>query len=548
MSLIPKVVIDKPRKNNFDLSFINRFSAACGLLYPVQVKQAFPGDEFSIETSMLIKTLPLLGPLMGSFKVQVDHFFVPIRLYNRQLHNDMLNFKPENVYLPQIRVRSYDGGEFKGIHETSLLHFLGLPRRLFDRIRTGGNINDGWYRDFNAVPMLGYFDIFKNYYANVQEDTFPQMLRWLNDDDLVEQPLQAIDDLRSYILKQSHGRPFIIDDDSDYDDDGEFVEGMISPYRPSGSWYENGQLVARTYLPDLFTAWINTESYEAINEQAAVTAEVVNGVASFNVDQFRFANKLNQMLQKTLVSGGRYSDWQEVQYGSKLKTINEIPTFIGSVSTELTFDDVVQTSADVPGQPLGSLAGRGHAYMENRRSRYYVPENGFIMSMFSIIPRVDYFQGVKHYMRLKTMADIHVPELDQIGFQDMLADNMNAGISTYLVSQASMTNPWAERLLTTGKQPAWVELMSSVNEVHGDFAIGAGGLDDDRVGLIHMTLARRFDFVSENFNKPYSAYINPRLFNQNFADASLGARNFWCQIKFNTRVKRAMSKRVMPRL
>ena len=39
-------------------------------------------------------------------------------------------------------------------------------------IRGFGWTNAGTPMDFNAVPLLGYYDIFKNFYANTQEDNF----------------------------------------------------------------------------------------------------------------------------------------------------------------------------------------------------------------------------------------------------------------------------------------------------------------------------------------------------------------------------------------
>ena len=55
-------------------------------------------------------------------------------------------------------------GEWSQVNPSCLLAYLG--------IRGFGWTNAGTPIDFNAVPLLGYYDIFKNFYANTQEENF----------------------------------------------------------------------------------------------------------------------------------------------------------------------------------------------------------------------------------------------------------------------------------------------------------------------------------------------------------------------------------------
>jgi hypothetical protein len=169
------------RLNNYnrsthDLSHVMRTTMAPGVLVPTMKLLMLPGDTFPIKTRCHTLTHPTIGPLFGSFKQQNDFFFCPIRLYNAMLHNNALNIglDMKQVKLPIVRVKGSDldllkkmkgsnGTLKKMIHPSSLVKTLGLSNL---------EKNDNQYWDWNAVPILAYFDIFKNYYANKQEKSF----------------------------------------------------------------------------------------------------------------------------------------------------------------------------------------------------------------------------------------------------------------------------------------------------------------------------------------------------------------------------------------
>lgn len=165
------------RRSTHDLSFVFRTTMAPGVLVPSMKLLMTPGDTFEIKTRCHTLTHPTVGPLFGSFKQQNDFFFCPIRLYQAMLHNNALNIglDMKSVKLPIVQ---WDGAEWttnfiKGsnntlynqVHPSSLPAYLGL-RSLMNE--TGSAEVYSW----NAVPIIAYFDIFKNYYANKQEENF----------------------------------------------------------------------------------------------------------------------------------------------------------------------------------------------------------------------------------------------------------------------------------------------------------------------------------------------------------------------------------------
>ena len=96
-------------RSTHDLSYIWRSSMASGTLVPFMSELALPGDTFDIDLFCDVKTLPTRGPLFGSYKVQLDVFECPIRLYNGKLHMNMLNIGMDmsEVILPQIKMISF---------------------------------------------------------------------------------------------------------------------------------------------------------------------------------------------------------------------------------------------------------------------------------------------------------------------------------------------------------------------------------------------------------------------------------------------------------
>ena len=155
------------------------------------------------------------------------------------------------------------------------------------------------------------------------------------------------------------------------------------------------------------------------------------------------------------------------------------------------------------------------------------------LSIASITPRIDYYQGNKWWLNLKNMDDLHKPSLDGIGFQDLVTENM----AFWDVKNTGST----VTKYSAGKQPAWVNYMTSVNELYGDFA--------DERSQMYMTLARRYSRDSSTGRiKDLTTYIDPTKFNYAFSDISLSAQNFWVQVGFDIEARRIMSQKVIPNL
>ena len=166
-----KVDLHTYNRSTHNLSTAFRSSMGVGTLVPCLKLIGLPGDTFDIEIDTRVNTHPTVGPLFGSYKLQVDIFTAPFRLYNAMLHNNSLNVGMDmsKVKLPKIqlmlnKVDSPTDSTHLTFSSSSVLAYLGL--RGLEKIEA-----DATEKIIpNAVPLLAYWDIFKNYYANKQEE------------------------------------------------------------------------------------------------------------------------------------------------------------------------------------------------------------------------------------------------------------------------------------------------------------------------------------------------------------------------------------------
>jgi hypothetical protein len=630
---------------------------SAGTLVPFMSEVALPGDSFDIDLNCEVMTLPTVGPLFGSYKVQLDVFSVPLRLYNGKLHMNKLGIGMDmsSIKLPQLKLESFYSNEASDIDNVqinssclfSYLNIRGLGR---------GAENGYVRRLFNAVPYLGYWDIYKNYYANKQEekgamihvapgiaedydvidaytitgggtrdnifntpsevygwgsksvevtlangtgnpkfeeveldivsgpdtglhklseiyDDFKQnglIGTWSNFNDSIGNSFSArvdgaqdipadvnptldtvpqiatfdlanIDEMREDILSNvKQTSAYIIDKDT--------VEPYGLPMKLNtddelgAMQYKQEGLALKTYQSDLFNNWISTEWIDGTNGINEITSVDTSG-DSFTIDSLNLANKVYNMLNRIAISGGSYDDWLDAVYTHERSRSVENPVYQGSLIKELSFEEVVSTadaqlSGAEGGQALGTLAGRGRLTQKNKGGKVKIKtdEPSVILGIVSLTPRVDYSQGNKWDVNLKTMNDFHKPELGSIGFQDLITDQM-AYFDTVV------TNDWEDEPVfsSAGKQPAWINYMTNVNQVRGNFA--------DKEDSMFMTLNRRYEYGGQLVGiSDLTTYVDPSKFNHIFADTRLDAQNFWVQISNNITARRKMSAKVIPNL
>lgn len=614
-------------RSSHDLSRAWRSSMGVGTLVPCLKEVALPGDTFEIAIDTKVLTHPTIGPLFGQYKMQIDLFTCPIRLYNALLHNNALNIGLDmsKVKLPKLQY-GYDI-KVNDMPKSSIHNYLGMRA-----IKAS--------KKYNCSTFLMVYDIFKNYYANKQEEYFyvidekqditngtnkgriqQTYLEWIdgenvahittdsnqeiafespdygweNAEDVVglefqvldiegnaaagihptwyriastkgvtitrntgkytiklenakcttndwskkgsrignvvkikyENPsqlkpikLEELDTLREELLKK--GREEVVFSKTN-DFNLEIIKTLVAT-NEGGDTKLNTELYGlpiKTHQSDKFTNWINTEWIDGENGINAITA-IDTSSGSFNIDTFYLSKKVYEMLNRIAVSGGSYKDWVETSYDTTFFYANETPIYEGGLSSIIDFQEVVSNSATEQ-EPLGTLAGRG--YSSNKKGgelKIKVSEPSYIIGIASITPIVDYSQGLDWALELDNLGELHVPQLDGIGFQDMMQNWMHADVTDGKAM---------------GKQPAWLNYMTAVNETYGNFA--AEGNES------FMVLNRVFK-EDKGAIQNSTSYINPKDYTYIFAENSETSQDFWVQIGFGIRARRKMSAQMMP--
>jgi len=296
-------------------------------------------------------------------------------------------------------------------------------------------------------------------------------------------------------------------------------------------------LAVKTYNSDLFNNWLQSEWITGASGIAEVTKVPVVG-GSFKIDELLMSRKVYDMLNRIAVSGGTYDDWLDAVYTHDRKKSVSSPMYMGGLIKNIVFQEIVST-AGTDGEPLGTLAGRGKLGGMHKGGKIVikVDEPSYIMGIVSITPNLDYTQGNDWDTNLQTMNDFHKPALDQIGFQDLITEQM-----AWFDTRTTVSNTPVFK--SAGKQPAWINYMTAVNKALGNFAIESEQM--------FMVLARRYDagWLANNESKinDLTTYIDPTKFNHIFADTRLDAMNFWVQIGMGITARRKMSAKIIPNL
>lgn len=637
-----KVNMRTYNRSTNDLGYMFRNTQTVGTLVPFMCEVAQRGDTWEIKLESSILTHPTVGPLFGSLKYQADIFVCPIRLYNGWLHNNKLGIGMDmsQIKLPQIEQKIYYNSDNYGdsfikdghrcqINPSSVLAYLGL---MGWGNWAGNNQAQPQTVTKNAIPILAYWDIVKNYYSNKQEsqqfyiggeygfikgnvgaknfsklnDINISMTRgdnilvlnhnlgralteteinniiinikygtdgtpikydfnysllewkaihnttWSSDAEKLtitfvnpeagerltinkienfptEQkienfPLKNIDDIRESIMYWNNATAYKIDENTAAPF-GKLVQRTIG--KDGKSWMNTKSpqygLALKTYNSDLFNNWINKEWIDGNNGINKISAVAVTD-GQFTIDSLNLAKKVYDMLNRIAMSGGSYQDWLETVYTDNYFEKTEIPLYQGGMSQEIVFQEVISNAATKE-EPLGTLAGRGISPNQSKKGGYIkvkIDEPSYIIGLCSITPRVDYSQGNRFDVDLKTLNDFHKPALDNIGFEDLLEKRMRWFKDSNGIGGNS----------AIGKQPAWIQYKTNFNKSFGNFAA--------KMDEAFMVLNRDYGDGS------ITTYIDPRLYNHIFADTSIGAMNYWVQMRIEANTRRLISASNMP--
>lgn len=248
-----------------------------------------------------------------------------------------------------------------------------------------------------------------------------------------------------------------------------------------------------------------------------------------SISDFRNVNAFQTWLEVQMRKTLRFGDSIQGHFNVNPKYDDYLyPEFIGGVTQEIDTYQVNQTSPS-DDAPLGAYAGQAICKGSVPRAiSKFCDEPGYIIGLLSIVPQPVYSQILpKHYLRRETL-DYHFPEFNNISYQPVtyaevcpvLAFNENKSLNSVF-----------------GYQRPWYDLISSLDEAHGQFLTTLNGFILSRRFVSYPTLGDRFLTVHpEDLNDIFSTAMTDSN------DVILG------QIYFDVVKKTSVSKFGIPSL
>lgn len=361
-------------------------------------------------------------------------------------------------------------------------------------------------------------------YVAENEPRLPQIVKF---------PLSNLDEIKMDILSQVKNPGAYVIDFNTWAPFGTSLGMNGDIYRKLSS--QEG-LAVKTYQSDMLQNWLNTEYIDGVNGVNARSAIQVDSEGKFTIDNLLIKEKLYNYLNRIAVAGATVDDMMEVTYDVTNKTRSEIPTFEGGMSKELVFEQVISNAASEE-QPLGTIAGRGKT-TGHKGGKIRITnddtQHAYYMVIASLTPRLKYTQGNKWDMNLKTYEDFHKPAFDQIGFQDLITDQM----ASWDTKLDVLGNPTFK---SAGKQPAWTHYQTEIDRAFGNFA------EQNSEGWMIFDRNYEADAVNKTI-KDLTTYIDPAKYNGIFAYEARDAQNIWAQFRIEDKATRKMSANQMPKM
>lgn len=327
----------------------------------------------------------------------------------------------------------------------------------------------------------------------------------------------------------------------------------------------SGGLLSVPYSPDLFgniikqgaspTAYIDVEDTDQ--------SPTGTGVA---VPQLRLKTKIQNMMDRIFISGGRIGDIFRTLHGIKSSPYINKPDFLGVWQASINPSNIRATSNGVASGEevnLGQLAATVDKYCDFSKHSgidYYAKEPGTFMLISMLVPQPAYCQGKHPDLDNNTFADDFNPEFNGFGFQSVPRHRFsmmprgfsNPASGVWFSNSGVPASDIDPNQVAVGEEVAWAWLRTDYPRLHGDFAQNGS--------FQYWTLVRRFTTygVLESSTDPtdltYSegeytgTYINPLDWQYLFTGQTLFDMNFCLYVYADLKVTSSLSANYMPYL
>lgn len=176
---------------------------------------------------------------------------------------------------------------------------------------------------------------------------------------------------------------------------------------------------------------------------------------------FRNLICMSVLKERLALTNGNYNRMVQALYGRKPHAPEYEPLYLGGSTDLVNFAPVIQTSASVSNQPLGTKAALGGASGQSELFDFEVNDFGYIYILMFVIPESIYAQGIDRQWTDLTYDSEFIPQKAALGYQSILNQEICA------------TGSDASDLDLFGWQTRYAYLKHRRNAVRGLFALKA---------------------------------------------------------------------------
>lgn len=550
-----KTLRNKPSRNGFDLSFKRNFTAKCGELLPVMVKEVLPGDIFNIDLTTFTRTQPVNTAAFARIREYYDFFFVPYELlwtrsdtvltqmYDNAQHSSSIlpeQNKPLSDSLPYItcdQIARYliNQGSLGILHESVKKNFFGYERGSLT-VKLLEYLGYGNFSDYIS-PTPDKADWFKNpKMSNLNLNVFGL---------LAYQKIYA-DFYRDSQWEKSNPSTFNVD----YITGSSSLQVPIPVVNPDTSFYKSYNMFDLRYCnwqKDLFHGVVPSSQYGGQPATYSLSGTVsgsvgsdnnVSGVSDTNLNvlllrQYEFLQKWREIAQS---ASKDYKDQVTKHWNVAVGDYaSECCQYLGGVTSNIDINEVINTNitlenpADIAGKGTG--VSRGSIKFDSK-GKY-----GLLMCIYHCLPVLDYTTDFVDPALTKVKStDFAIPEFDRVGMQ--------------AVPLVWLCNPQKSEAnapeLKLGYAPRYIEYKTSFDTSVGGFkrSLNSWVMSYNNQSLINQLSSNSLTPETPNSSSKmnYSAFkVNPNSVDPIFAvnaDSTFDSDQFLCSTFFDIKAVR----------